>query len=348
MKSTDRYDPTVDVEQNIYLAIQALRLDLIDTTDFVSIFHSWTSDKSRSITGLLVKEGRISVDQQRALHEMLDNDVDAGVDLSEELAEMADLRIRDALRLVQDSDIQLTLAELKPAPGVTLEDAAAPAKPADRYEITRQYSEGALGRIWLAADQDLQREVVLKELHPSRAREPATRKRFLNEARITGQLEHPNIVPVYELGYQEDEQRLYYTMRFVRGETLKDAIQRYHKRSGGRDMLESRRLLGIFGNVCNAIAYAHSRGVIHRDLKPENVVLGAFGETVLLDWGLAKLAGTEDPLADTVTLDDAESPTLTAMGAVLGTPAYMAPEQAAGATESLEERTEVYGLGSIL
>src|SRR5262249_12091267 len=125
------------------------------------------------------------------------------------------------------------------------------------------------------------------------------RARFLEEARITGQLEHPGIVPVYEMASGEDG-RPYYTMRMVRGTTLARAIADYHqKRQGNRtDPLELRRVLGTFVTVCNAVAYAHSRGVLHRDLKPSNVVLGDYGEVIVLDWGLAKLLGKPDVVSE--------------------------------------------------
>ena len=158
--------------------------------------------------------------------------------------------------------------------------------------------------------------------------------RFLEEAQITGQLEHPNIVPVYELVRPADGHQPFYTMRFVKGRTLTEAIRAYHDAAGRARPARSTSMtpLNAFVGVCNAVAYAHSRGVIHRDLKGQNVVLGDFGEVIVLDWGLAKLV---DRPEETLTpAGDRRAPTrgrdATMQGQALGTPAYMAPEQAEG------------------
>ncbi len=177
--------------------------------------------------------------------------------------------------------------------------------------------------------------------------------RFLQEARITGQLEHPGVVPVYELVRREQEQP-FYTMRFVKGRTLSEAARAYHqkRRAGQAESLELPALLNAFVTVCQTVAYAHLRGVIHRDLKGENVLLGDFGEVVVLDWGLAKLVGRTDGEADApaVVLDEIANGGrgYTVHGQALGTPAYMAPEQAAGRLDQIDGRTDVYGLGAIL
>ena len=157
----------------------------------------------------------------------------------------------------------------------------------DRYTLTQLHGKGGMGQVWLAHDKALGRLIALKELRADQTANPALRSRFLYEAKITSQLEHPGIVPVYELGQGEAP---YYTMRFVRGRTLSAAIRDYHaKRAGGRsDSIERMELLTAFVSICHAIAYAHSRGIIHRDLKGQNVALGDFGEVMVLDWGLAK------------------------------------------------------------
>jgi tetratricopeptide (TPR) repeat protein len=218
----------------------------------------------------------------------------------------------------------------------------------NRYSLTRLHAEGGLGRVWVAHDGSLDRDVALKELKPHTAQDPDAWRRFFREAQVTGQLEHPNIVPVYELNRSPDKQP-FYTMRLVKGKTLREAIQEHHDRRRAKrdDPLEMPRLLQAFNNVCQAVSYAHSRGVIHRDLKPENVILGDFGEVLLLDWGLAKTR-----LATTVEVDAARDVPidagLTAHGSVIGTPAYMAPEQAAGESAAVDERTDVFGLGAML
>jgi serine/threonine protein kinase len=173
------------------------------------------------------------------------------------------------------------------------ENLGVPTSPTARYVIMRRHASGGLGEVFLARDGELNRDVALKGIQPRYADDDDLRARFILEAEITGGLEHPNIVPVHSLG-KDDNGRPFYVMRFIRGESLMDAVRRFHseeangKQAGQRTLL-LRRLLSCFVDVCNATAFAHSRGVIHRDLKPENVMLGPYGETLLLDWGLAKL-----------------------------------------------------------
>jgi serine/threonine-protein kinase len=215
------------------------------------------------------------------------------------------------------------------------------------------HATGGIGRVWLAHDIDLGRDVALKELRPERAEDSTLGARFLQEALITGQLEHPGIIPVYELVRARDGRQPFYTMRFVKGRTLSAAARAYHdKRMAAQAVaLELPALLNAFVTVCNTVAYAHSRGVIHRDLKGQNVILGDFGEVVVIDWGLAKLLGRPESEASAVAvvLDEAGADSgYTVQGQALGTPAYMAPEQAAGRLELIDRRTDVYGLGAIL
>lgn len=227
------------------------------------------------------------------------------------------------------------------------EGAAAGRVAIDRYHLTRLHSTGGLGRVWLATDPHIGREVALKELLSEQAAHPKTRARFLREAQITGQLEHPNIVPVYEVGECSDGGRPFYAMRFVRGMTLREAIQKeFDEEGAGRRWPRSRqKLLRALVAVSNAIAHAHSRSIVHRDLKPENIILGRFGELILLDWGLAKRLDDESESDPEPGTGDAGL-TKTSAGSVLGTIAYMSPEQAAG--KAADERTDVYGLGAIL
>src|SRR5262249_55676059 len=151
-------------------------------------------------------------------------------------------------------------------------------EPHERYTLTHLHASGGIGRIWCARDSTLGRDVALKELRPERAGDRSLSARFLNEAQITGQLEHPGIVPVYELAQWPNTRQPFYTMRFVKGRTLSEATRAYHEKrvAGKADSLELLMLLNAFVTVCHTIAYAHSRGVIHRDLKGQNVVLGDF------------------------------------------------------------------------
>src|SRR5262249_29757121 len=159
-------------------------------------------------------------------------------------------------------------------------------------------------------------------LRPEGAERPAAWARFLEEAQVTGQLEHPGIVPVYELARRGPDDQPFYAMRFVRGRTLSAAVKAYHqqRQAGTATILELRALLNAFAAVCQAVAYAHSRGVVHRDLKGANVVLGDFGEVMVLDWGLAKVLGRTTPEAETPPVALATERQETLQGQVLGTP----------------------------
>jgi serine/threonine-protein kinase len=229
--------------------------------------------------------------------------------------------------------------------------------PPTRYCPLRLHARGGLGEVYVARDEELGREVALKEIQGRYAHDPVCRARFLIEAEVTGGLEHPGIVPVYSLGHHADG-RPYYAMRFIRGDSLKEAIERFHQlgaasRNLSEEALEFRKLLGRFVDVCNAIAYAHSRGVLHRDLKPGNVMLGKYGETLVVDWGLAKSLDWSGPDADAGEgplrpPSRNAIPGATRTGSALGTPAYMSPEQAAGRLDQLGPASDVYSLGATL
>jgi serine/threonine-protein kinase len=221
-----------------------------------------------------------------------------------------------------------------------------------RYTLVRPHADGGIGRVSLQHDSELRRDVALKELHPDKVAEPEVLGRFLQEAQITSQLEHPGIVPVYDLVKPAAGRPPFYTMRFVKGRTLTEATLAYHQKrlAGQATSLDLLTLLNAFVGVCQAVAYAHARGVIHRDLKGRNVVLGDFGEVIVLDWGLAKLLeaphGEAEALA--ITTDEEPRQDRTVQGQVQGTPHYMAPEQASGRVDLIGPRTDVYGLGAIL
>jgi serine/threonine protein kinase len=228
------------------------------------------------------------------------------------------------------------------------------------FTIIRQHARGGLGLVNLARDKNINREVALKQILPQHVDNLTLQKRFLYEAQITGQLEHPSIVPVYCLG-SDDLGNPYYVMRFVKGRTLDAIITDHHV---DPNPIVFRELLRRFYAVCQAVAYAHSRGVIHRDLKPANIMLGDYDETLVLDWGLAKdIKNKTDPAffddptpsashTSTIpggsTASHANTSEVTMQGQIIGTPAYMAPEQAEGRTELHGPVTDIYALGGIL
>ncbi len=220
----------------------------------------------------------------------------------------------------------------------------------NQYELANIHAQGGLGRVWRTNDRFLSREVAIKEILPNASKQHSVNQRFLREAKITGQLEHPGIVPVYDIGRLTDEDKPFYAMRFVDGETLSVRIKQFHQLPANSEeaSLQLRHLLSTMVSICNAVGFAHNRKILHRDLKPDNVILGNFGEVSVLDWGLACRIGDDDQnggLTEGIATDEAD---LTVAGTIIGTPAYMAPEQARGDTGQLAETTDIYALGAIL
>jgi tetratricopeptide (TPR) repeat protein len=230
-----------------------------------------------------------------------------------------------------------------------------PGRGGDRYQLFGEIARGGMGAVLKGRDADLGRDLAVKVLLEAHRDKPELLRRFVEEAQIGGQLQHPGIVPVYELGTFADS-RPYFTMKLVKGRTLSALL---HERDNPQHDLP--RFLGIFEQVCQTMAYAHARGVIHRDLKPSNVMVGSFGEVQVMDWGLAKVL-KEGGVADEPSATPAPRPAASVIetvrsgsdvddsqaGSVLGTPAYMAPEQAGGEIEHVDRRADVFGLGSIL
>ena len=286
-----------------------------------------------------------------------------GDDPSRSLASLSSVDwIRPALEPLgnTDADVQQTLDKLAPPRAALLVDPSATATYSrstgpggPRFRILRFHARGGLGEVFVAQDAELHREVALKQIQDRHWEHPESRSRFLLEAEITGALEHPGIVPVYGLGHYDDG-RPFYAMRFIKGDSLKEAIERFYKteaagRKPGERMLELQKLLRRFLDVCNAVAYAHSRGVLHRDIKPGNIMVGQYGETLVVDWGLAKVVGTREASAEaTLRPPSASGSSETLPGSAIGTPAYMSPEQAAGRLDELGPASDVYSLGATL
>jgi serine/threonine protein kinase len=207
-----------------------------------------------------------------------------------------------------------------------------------RYELRGELARGGMGVVYLAHDRELERDVALKVIAAEMA-EPETAARLRREALIIARLEHPGIVPVHDVGTLPDG-RVFYAMKLVSGKRLDELV---------REGLSQRERLRVLVRICEPVAFAHAHGVIHRDLKPENVMVGPFGEVLVMDWGVAKRR-REPPASDETPRDASASTAVdaTAHGTIVGTPAYMAPEQARGEIERVDERADVYALGAIL
>lgn len=341
----------MDTYRNLLFGALALQTGLIDSYQFTESCQHWSERLDKSFEDILVEDGWVSRDDTAHLEHLLQTALSRHRGDAKAALNALPSFLRRSLATLEALDCRDTVASSTPPPG-----AGTPGTPISlpsaetRYTFLSLHASGGIGRVWLARDRQLDREVAIKELRPEQAGDPNVATRFLREARLTGQLEHPGIVPVYELTSRPDTNTAFYAMRLVRGRTLTSAIEAYHaKRVEGRaEPLEFVALLSAFTAVCNTIAYAHSHGVLHRDLKGDNVILGDFGEVIVVDWGLAKVMGQDE--TDTIhagpgAVVDAG---LTIQGEIMGTPAYMSPEQAEGRLDQIDQRTDIYGLGAML
>ncbi len=354
---------------NLLFGLLALQTGLIEQGALFAGFTTWAQAKpQRRMADVLVEQGSLDGSRRAALDLLVEQHLRMhGGDPAESLAAIpTDGSIRENLTRIGDdlvdaslsrSDPTITVSMTSGEPGGTAAGAVG-AAPVDgeRFRAVRLHAQGGVGNIFVAVDGELHREVALKRIQERHADNPVVRARFLLEAEVTGGLEHPGIVPVYGLGSDADG-RPYYAMRLVRGESLKRAIAAFHgdaglRRDPGARSLELSKLLRRFLDVCNAIDYAHSRGVLHRDVKPGNVMVGEYGETLVVDWGLAKAVGRADPgiAPDEQTLVPSSSGGVaeTLPGTTIGTPEYMSPEQAAGHIDRLGPASDVYSLGATL
>jgi eukaryotic-like serine/threonine-protein kinase len=274
----------VEADRDLIFGILALQNGLIDQADLIAGFQCWTKERSRPLARILVErralsqEGRTMVDGlvRRQVEKMGGED-----ERSTEVEPPSRLPLLDAIEPAQFGSMTKDRGSLLD-PKASVDSGFTVGRSTSegsRFQLLRPNAQGGIGMVFVARDSELHREVALKQIHTQHADDPTSRARFLREAEVTGRLEHPGVVPVYGLG-TNDQGRLYYAMRFVRGESLKEAIERFHRGEAAAGLdptsrsLALRQLLGRFVDVCNAVAYAHSRGVIHRDLKPSNVMLG--------------------------------------------------------------------------
>jgi serine/threonine protein kinase len=385
--------PTTDAARDLLFGLLALQTGLINQGQLVAAFHAWTQARDRPMAEILAEQGALATNCLTAVEALVVEHLRRhGNDPERSLAALGVGRsTRECLAQLGNPELDASLAcvgsgstehESDPDRTATYSVGSATSD-GQRFRVLRPHAQGGLGAVFVALDTELHREVALKQILEHHADDPASRQRFLLEAEVTGGLEHPGIVPVYGLGTYGDG-RPYYAMRFIRGDSLKEAIERFHARPAsrpvgwveqgeahqrasasppvgledsthptndpGRRSLELRKLLRRFMDVCNAIDYAHSRGVLHRDIKPGNVIVGRYGETLVVDWGLAKATGQSDPASGERTLrpSSASGSAETLPGSALGTPAYMSPEQAEGNLEALGPRSDVYSLGATL
>ncbi len=338
-------------DHDVLFGVLTVQLGFADPSKIAALADTMATGEL-TLADRLEADGYLSATQRRALEQIVVGTL---------AREPGETGLEDTLvRLGADTSM---FAETLPSKGRPLEERfgsqstgeGVTAEQAGRYQLDAEVGRGGLGVVRSAFDRHLGREVAVKELltkgTKTAAGTPATGSttemvaRFMREARVTAQIEHPNIVPVYELGRRPDG-TLYYTMRLVRGRTLKSALH------ASSDLSERLALLGHFVDLCQAIAYAHSRGVIHRDIKPDNVMIGEFGETMVLDWGVAKVRGKDDirgrELVREIELLQEQNSAETLPGAAFGTPAYMSPEQAEGRIDDIDERSDVWSLGVVL
>ncbi len=337
-------------QEDVALAALVLKSGLLTERQLSMALGSWTIHGNVPLSDHLQRLGMLEESKQEQLSEQVSRHLEECSDWNEDANGSASKSVLlGTLEAIDPSGTVARLMGIRAVAGAGATDAAGGRQASVRYDFVRKLGQGGLGRVWLAFDHHLKRHVAVKEI--TVRNNPAALERFRREAEITGQLEHPGIVPIYQLGEDTNTGEVFYAMRFLGKRTFHDAIMEYHERrtEGSDDPMLIRQLLTDFVNICQAIGHAHSRKVIHRDLKPENVAIDSFGQVIVIDWGIAKVLD-EVHLGDRLAAQEtsAGGHNSTMEGQVLGTPLYMAPEQAAGRIDELDERTDIYGLGSIL
>jgi serine/threonine-protein kinase len=369
-----------DASSDLLVVVLAILTDAVPRYAVATALKSWTEEKQQPLSQWLKHSAGLDDQRFRALEFLASAHLKAheyDIRLSLDAWNAFELT-KDVLTEISDDALRATLGAslgretaLSSLPGT--DSVSAPLattfwlrdREGERFQLIRPYAKGGIGQVWVARDCELQRNVALKEIQPRFAEREDHRARFVLEAEVTGNLEHPGIVPVYSLGRSADG-RPYYAMRFIQGESLSVAIRKFHEGRRAADAeiatqrpqwgVEFRQLLGRFLDVCDAMDYAHSRGVLHRDLKPANIMLGKYGETLVVDWGLAKVMGKDDVIPAAAEADF--EPSIAGFsvttsgdaqpGTTIGTPRYMSPEQARGELDNLGYTSDVYSLGATL
>lgn len=349
----------MDFRQNLHLARVARQLGLIIGDQFDEACRICRESPETSVVDLFIERGWLQPEDIPHLQYFLERTPRHSSVRESELTAEGSVRggSNNATVIVPRESPATIVDQRAESNGDSAQRApSSEIKPSGRYTVQDLHAVGGMGRVWRAWDHQLHREVAIKELRPEVSKSRAIVNRFLREARLTGQLEHPGIIPVHELDADVTDRGPFYAMRLVQGRTLHQAIEDYHakEKTGAADAMALVNLLAAFVGACNTVAYAHSHGVIHRDLKGDNIILGDFGEVVVLDWGLAKQVSVPDSTAEPDSQEfeppefDHADAGLTMQGQVVGTPAYMSPEQAAGRLDLIDHRTDIYGLGAIL
>lgn len=348
----------------------ALQANLISRDALIEVLHEWALDRDRQLLEIAQTRGALSPEARKAVEQLLPADAQVQRERGAAAPPVNLAVVSGAVpRVMGAGPVAAAARPALPPPRPPLADnpyvTIPPEKlnslqPVSRYQIVRPHRAGGLAEVFVAIDDELHREVALKQILEAHADDPDSRARFLFEAEITASLEHPSIVPIYGRGQYADG-RPYYAMRFIEGETLQESIDRYHEsnarpdRQPGEQAMELRTLLRRFIAVCEAVEYAHSRGILHCDLKPTNIIIGDYGETSVLDWGLAHSfrvdqthVARREKLGSSSRIGDSNSPSQSSSRGVAGTPHFMSPEQAHGRADRLGPTSDVYSLGATL